>query len=269
VPGPFYVNTEQVIGQKLAAALLEKITAIVAATPDATERAERLNAAILPAYETAPVWQNIIRTMVAAARNAFPSGNYAFVSGGERRDWLFSIPFARAAGLPHIFLFKNRNLWCASSIPPDTATLHVADLVNNAASYFDLWLPILEKHGLRCAGTVVLNTRGTNGLQRLDAVGLKTVALNGIDLDFFEQSKANGLIDADTLEELRVYFAAPREWAARYLTGDAALFGVEGLDPKSFERLRAFFANDPWDLEKDHAPFFAAMQAAIARRRAA
>ncbi len=266
VPGPFYVNTELAIGSALAEKLLRDITAIIAATSDPAARAARLNEAILTAYDANPVYQQIVKTMVAAAKASFPDGSYALVSGGERRDWLFSIPFAREAGVPHAFLFKNQDLWCATPIAPHATTLHVADLINNAASYFDLWLPILEKAHLRCIGTVCLNSRGSNGLQRLAKANVKVVALNGIDLSFFEKSRAGGLIDADTLAEIAAYFASPQEWAKRYLIGNAKLFDAPHIDAKSFERLRSFFTNDPWSLKKDNEAFFAAMRTAIEER---
>ncbi|WP_301100317.1 hypothetical protein [Propionivibrio sp.] len=266
VPGPFYVNTELVIGPELAETLLNKITAIVGGTTDAAQRAAQLNAAILAAYDANPAYRQVIAAMTAAAKAAFPAGSYDVVSGGERRDWLFSIPFARECGARHLFLFKDQSFYCEQGIKAGETALHVADLINNAASYFDLWLPILQKADVACAGTVCLNSRGTNGLERLAAAKVKVVALNSIDLGFFAKSRDSGLIDAGTYAELESYFAAPKLWAAKYLMQDAALFDVARTDAKSFTRLQSFFTNDPWGLRPNHATFFAAMDEAIAAR---
>ncbi len=266
VPGPFYVNTELVIGKNLAEELLTKITDIIATTTDLADRAKQLNQLILAAHANSSVYQNVIDTMVVAADKECPRNNYAMVSGGERRDWLFSIPFAKVCDIKHAFLFKNMEIFCEQPLSAGETTLHVADLINYAASYFDLWLSTLAKAQIKCNGTVVVNTRGTNGLQRLEANGQKIVALNNIDLDFFEQSASNGLIDRETLEEIAIYFVSAKDWAAKYLIGRSDLFDVKTTDRKSFERLQSFFTNDPWDLRTEHSVFFAKMQEAIATK---
>lgn len=266
VPGPFYVNTELVIGPALANELLEKITAIVAASPDNATRAAQLNDLILSAYRNSAQYQQVIGAMVAKAKSEFPAENFDVVSGGERRDWLFSIPFAHEIGKRHVFLFKNKTTYCTESFKADERALHVADLINNAASYFDLWFPLLAKAQLDYIGTLCVNIRGTNGLKRLQEHGKKTVTLNNVDVSFFEKSLASGLIDSDTLAEIKTYFASSAEWAKKYLMQDTKLFAVERLDPKSFERLQSFFANDPWSLKTGHEDFFTAMQDEINKR---
>ena len=50
VPGPFYLNTELMIGRELSATLLDKITAIIAKEPDPKSRAAELEAVIMAAY---------------------------------------------------------------------------------------------------------------------------------------------------------------------------------------------------------------------------
>jgi hypothetical protein len=211
----------------------------------------------------------VIAAMIARARTEFPSGSYEIVSGGERRDWLFSIPFAKEVGARHLFLFKNQGYYCEQGVKAEEKALHVADLINNAASYFDLWLPILQKAQLACAGTLCVNSRGTNGVKRLQDNGQKVVALNAIDAGFFEQWLKEGLIDQSTFEELSVFFVSAKEWGRRYLTADVAIFDVPKLDGKSFERLQSFFAQDPWGLREGHEAFFEAMKQAIGARRAA
>ena len=268
VPGPFYLNTEQMIGKALADELLEKITAIIADNSDPAIRAAEVEALIIAAYDSSAIYKTIIQALIAKAKAVFPAGSYMAVSGGERRDWLFSIPFAKEMGIKHAYLFKNKSLYCAEGMTVDGRVLHVADLINNAASYFDAWLPMLEREKLRCMGTLCVNTRGTNGLKRLTEAGYTVASLNAVDLDFFVKSRAKGLIDQDMLDEITLFFRSAQEWGAKYLTRDARLFDVPNLDKKSFERLQSFFAQDPWELRDGHTDFFAAMQRAIEARKA-
>lgn len=266
VPGPFYVNTELLIGAAVSAALLEKINTILAESPDPARRAAQLDEIVMAAYAVNDVFKNLTATMADAARKQFKSGPSSFISGGERRDWLFSIPLARALGLKHVFLFKDQNVYCPQELKRGETGLHAADLINNGASYFDNWLPALGKAGLRCSGTICVLSRGASGLKKLREKGVPVAALAGIDLPFFEQSLRNGLIDRETLDEIACFFRSAQAWGARYVMGGAELYDVPHLDKKSFERLQSFFANDPWKLRLGHEAFFAAMEAKIAER---
>jgi hypothetical protein len=268
VPGPFYVNTEMVIGAALSEKLLREITAIVAGTVDAQARAEQLSHLILEAYKVNPAWQRLIATMIDRARKEFPQHDFAMISGGERRDWLFSIPFAHACNLPHLFLFKNKTMFGEQTFKAGQNVLHVSDLINNAASFIDMWKPALDGVKLGCCGNLCVNLRGENGLRRLREIGQKTVALVTIDVDFFRRLHAVDLIERETFEEIAVFFASAQDWASRYLIGKPELFDTAGCDAKSFERLRVFIHNDPWKLRGKHEAFFATMQKAVEQRAA-
>jgi len=268
VPGPFYVNTEMVIGSALSEKLLREITAIVAGTIDAETRAEQLNHLILDAFKANPSWQRLIATLLDRARAEFPHHDFTLISGGERRDWLFSIPFAHACDLPHLFLFKNKTSFCAQPIKAGQKVLHVSDLINNAASFLDLWQPALNDLHLGCSGNLCVTVRGTNGLHRLHEAGQKTVSLVTIDKEFFRHLHAADLIDRATFEEISIFFASAQDWAVKYLIGKPELFNVTSCDAKSFERLSLFILHDPWKLRLHHEAFFAAMQKAVEARTA-
>lgn len=269
VPGPFYVNTEKVIGPHLAESLLETINTIIAGSNDPATRVSRLEHAIMEAYNTTPQYQDVINALIATVRTNFPPYQLEVISGGERRDWLFSIPVAKVMGIRHLYLFKNGMYFCPEGVEEKTPILHIADLINNAASYFDLWLPILQKAKLTCIGTAAINARGTAGTDKLLKAGIPVATVNRIDHDFFAQSCAAGLIDAKRLDELTLFFQSSEEWGRTYLTATPAIFGIESTDKKSFERLRSFFSQDPWGIKAKNPEFHKTMQGLISARKAA
>lgn len=260
VPGPFYVNTEKVIGPELATNLLSSINDIIASSNDPATRVSKLNLAILGAYRDHAAYQQVIAAMADKALQNFDINDQWLISGGERRDWLFSIPLAHQLGLRHLFLFKNGTSYCDKALTPEDKALHVADLINNAASYFDLWLPILNKIGIPMPGTVCVNSRGENGIKKLTDHGYKVVAVNSVDLGFFADWRDQGLISAEIYQELATYFKSPEEWGQTYLTSDPEIFGIKGLDKKSFDRLRSFFNLDPWQFKTKKTVFYNEMQ---------
>lgn len=266
VPGPFYLNTEQMIGKTEANQLLQKITDILAAPFDLAQRAEHIRRIVLEAYEINAAYKAIVQALAAKTKEVFSLRSFDAFSGGERRDWLFSIPVAKELEIPHVFLFKNKEFYCAEGISPGSTVLHVADLINNAASYFEAWLPILQRENLTCVGTVCVNARGVVGVNRLIEAGYKVAMLNVVDLPFFERSLNDGWITQETFDELALFFQSNRAWGAKYLTANVELYDVLHLDVKSLERLKSFFDKDPWDIQSGHEKFFAAMRAAIAQR---
>jgi hypothetical protein len=256
VPMPFYINTELMIGQSLAADMLKKIDETVGKTKDPTERAKLLDAFIMPAYEQTPVWKKIIDALIARSRTDFPAGSTTAISGGERRDWLFSIPFAKAIGIRHAYLFKDKSIYCMPALKSGEQVLHVCDLVNNAASHFDAWIPMLEQAGAKCMGTACVNSRGSAGVSRLEKAGYKVSALNSIDVDFFNQCLATGLIDQATRDEIALFFSSNKDWAAKYILHSIDLFHIKTMDAKSIDRMKGFFTQDPWGLRNGHEAFF-------------
>ncbi|MDD4616355.1 MAG: hypothetical protein PHW76_04460 [Alphaproteobacteria bacterium] len=269
VPGPFYVNTEMVIGKELSERLLREITTIIAETADGPARADRLEKLILDSFKAAPQWQRLIATMADKAKKEYPPGSYDMVSGGERRDWLFSIPFAYVAEIPHLYLFKNGAMFSRHPVKLGQKVLHVSDLINNAASFFDLWQPILEKNKLTCCGNLCVTVRGENGLRRLQDAGQKVASLIAVDVDFFRRLQVANLISRETFEEIESFFASAPGWASKYLIGKPELFDVENCDEKkSFERLKIFVEQDPWKMRSSHEQFFISMKNAIDQRQA-
>ncbi len=267
VPGPFYINVECIIGKVAAEKLLQDITDIIAAIDNLEQRSSRLNDVVMDAYANNEIFQNIIATMADCARAEFDGGAYSFISGGERRDWFFSIPLARELGLKHLFLFKDKNLYCAQPVKSGENGIHIADLINNAASYIDAWLPILNKAQLNCLGTLCVIARG-NGAQKLTDMGIKVVPLQKIDLGFFEKSLAMGLIDRATLNEIASHFVSPAGWAETYLMSKPEILALE-LDKKSYERIRSFFTQDPWQLRPKHPDLFRQIERELADRKRA
>ena len=250
VPGPFYVNTEKVIGAEVSEFLLAEISKIVIKVGSLEEKAEFVHNIVMSEYSQNANFQKIISTLISKSRNQF-SDSFNCVSGGERRDWFVSIPFAHEMQLDHAFLFKDHSVYTRSvngSNPDSVKILHVADLIHNAASYFDNWLPALEQNGLAIVGTACLINRGYAGIDKLTERGIPTCSLKTIDKVFFEELFKIGLIKKEVFEELSLYFNAKEEWARQYILAKPNLLSANNLDAKSKERLENFLEKDPWKL---------------------
>lgn len=92
-----------------------------------------------------------------------------FVSGGERSDWVFSNIIAYIKK-PHITIFNDLNVFVSSkdfNITEKVQSLggkkclHISDLIIEAASYINFWLPAIEQleGQLKWTATIVDNAR--------------------------------------------------------------------------------------------------------------
>ena len=126
--------------------------------------------AILPlVFGTVPFYTRQVEVALAGVNEgkveAARSMDVDFVSGGERRDFFFSMPVARRLGLGHLSIFKD--LSCVytdadgASMPADQAGLsgkrsvHIADLVTVASSYIRAWIPAVEALGAKIALSLI------------------------------------------------------------------------------------------------------------------
>lgn len=263
VPGPFFLNTEYLLGKEFSTELVAKITSILEQSPVSATRAEQIRKTVMDAYNGSQVFKDLIETMIAKTDETLAPDSYTVVSGGERRDWLFSIPFAEEKKLRHIYIFKDKSTYCDSPLGPDEKALHVADLINNAASYVEKWLPALEQAKIAIDTTLCVDTRGNVGITKLKERKINILALFHLDLPFFEKLKTIGLVDQATYDELALFYETEPGWAEKYLIGREDLFKVEKDNTKTIERTKSFFTKDPWNLRTKHPEFFEKMRRQI------
>ncbi|MDY0029161.1 MAG: hypothetical protein RBR86_04365 [Pseudobdellovibrionaceae bacterium] len=266
VPGPFYVNTEKLIGADQSAALLEAINGIVGKDPLSSEmKSEAVREAVLKSYHSNEVFRRIVATMIETS--PFPISGIDLISGGERRDWFFSVPFAEELGLDHLYIFKNGDVFRRSgntANPSGMRCVHISDLINNAASYFDKWLPILADHKMDLLGTISVINRGQVGMDRLKEADVKVHTLKSIDLPLFSELAQSGLIPISAGDEISLYFKSKEDWARKYILARPEVFGLNaGLDEKSKDRLKSFLAQDPWGLEPSAQDTFNKLRSAL------
>lgn len=105
-----------------------------------------------------------------------------YISGGERRDWIFSLLLAHLIGKPHITIFKDQDMWindsCFKTIEPveidtikDKNVFHISDLITEAASYVEHWIPALSQMGAVMKWTITVVDRMQGGTERLAQLG--------------------------------------------------------------------------------------------------
>lgn len=193
--GQFYINTQFLYGSEAAANSLLK-TIEEACAGEKLAFYDKVWADISAQLDSCPIYAQLIDLLTEAAAKL----DVDFVSGGERRDFFFSMPVARKLGLGHLSIFKD--LSCVytdkDGVSMDAAqaglagkkSVHIADLITVASSYIRAWIPAVESLGARIAYSLAVVDRDQGGSDILAKAGCPLTTLVTIKPELFEQAKA-------------------------------------------------------------------------------
>ncbi len=221
--GPFYINTHYLYGSgKAAEDLLAKIDATKAGESDEIAMQRAMTAMLLEetmrTYKENAGYRQLIDGLVAEIRKTVDVDEVDFISGGERRDWFFSIPCAQLLQKPHLTLFKEGGavIGYGSEMMPvgddslgGAVCLHIADLVTEASSYVRAWVPFIERVGGVMKDTFAIVDRRQGGEAVLGKMNVKLHTLMAVEESFFLKAFELKFIDEAQLAQLQAYEKNP------------------------------------------------------------
>ena len=243
--GPYYINTHFLYGgAQAAAALLDFIEEN--ADPRARLFAAQLSEQVETMYERDDRYGAVIDRLAAAVDGTGES--YDFISGGQRRDWFFSVGVAARLQRPHLYLYKDRSATVAHNSGGEqesaewsgVRTIHVADLVTEASSYLRSWVPALRDRGAEMGAAVNVVDRDQGGISALQGQGVNASALLRVDDALFDALLQAGLVDADQHERLQAYYRDPDEAMKRFIEDNPGFVedALNGDDTRTAECAR-------------------------------
>ena len=220
--GPFYINTQFLYGSEAAAnALLKTIEEACAGEKLAFY--DKVWADISAQLESCPIFSQLIDLLTEEARKL----DIDFVSGGERRDFFFSMPVAKKLGLGHLSIFKDLSCVYTDengvSMDPAEANLagkksvHIADLITVASSYIRAWIPAVEALGAKIAYSLAVVDRDQGGSEILEKAGCPLTTLVTIKPELFEQAKKLGRVTDAQIELVNSFIADPDKFLHDFL----------------------------------------------------
>jgi len=216
--GPFYINTHFLYNsEEDAAKLLFLIEEAVGA--DRIEFPNFILQDLLRTYKSSETFRMVTDLIVEKAKTL----DFDFISGGERRDFFFSILPAYLLKKPHLSIFKDMQAVYTTddftkTIPVYEAALagkralHIADLVTEASSYTRAWIPLIREFGAIMNDTIVVVDRRQGGEEVLAAEGVRLHSFAGIDTALFELAQKNGDISKDQLEMISRFMEHPKDF---------------------------------------------------------
>ncbi len=241
--GPFYINTHFLYGSRAAAEnLLVQIDAWKGNSLALTEMLER---EIWRTYQENTVFHQLCDELAAMISRTVDLEQVDYFSGGERRDWFFSIPCAKLLGKKHLAIFKDLSAvegFGQEMRPVDdlcgAVCVHVADLITEASSYERAWIPAIRKLNGVMPATFVVVDRRQGGMRLLEELGVEGYAMIAVDRELFDRAREQGLIDGAQHQMLLDYLAHPDESMKQFLQQHPA-FLQQALQGEEKVRQRA------------------------------
>ena len=252
--GPYYINTHFLYGSEREANELLALIDEAAREPDGCSA--RVAAAAMAQYEKNAVYRGTIDEIVSAAKALSP-GRFAAISGGERRDWFFSLPAAILLKKPHITIFKNgggRLFDGTASAPvPDLGggvDLHIADLVTEGSSHVRAWIPAVRGFGGKMTASISVVDRNQGGADILREHGVEPHALVTVDSGLFEAAERIGRISPAQRAMLEAFREAPHgAMRAFLLEHPEFLQNALQSDQKTAQRAKLCIEQDLYHLQ--------------------
>ncbi len=224
--GPYFINTHFLYGsEKDAVSLLDFINSLLAGS-DKKDIPKEVYLKVLDQYENNSIYKTVIDEMKSYIEKNINLTEVDFISGGERRDWFFSIMIAHLLDKPHITIFKD--LSTVVSDPnfdtiyddnnlKDKKVLHIADLVTEASSYLRAWIPAVENLGASICWSTVVVDRMQGGSDKLKGKGVIPYSMIQIDPSLFNTALEMGIINEGQKNMLNEFFENPDETMRNFL----------------------------------------------------
>lgn len=245
--GPYFINVDYLYGSaEDSKNLLSKIDSWLE-SESKEEIPYLLYDEIMKHYDENEIFRTTIDKMVEYIKNNIEIDLIDYISGGERRDWYFSVPIAVILGKPHITIYKDLTTVASTSDFEESTIIdsvagkrmfHVADILNTASSFEKAWVPAINKMGSKINWAFYVVDRNQNGEKNLKEMDVKPYSLITIGEDLFKLALNKGIINSSQYNVLLKYFDDPDGTMREFINNHPSFIDdtIREGDPKSAKR---------------------------------
>jgi orotate phosphoribosyltransferase len=212
--GPYYVNTHFLYGSEQKAN--ELLSIIDNAKNNKQECSNIVFENAIKNYKEQEIYKTAIDALVQSIKECVGTNEIDYISGGERRDWFFSLVTAYLLSKPHITIFKDMDAYIFNGVTSKKAeslegarVLHIADIITGASSYERAWIPAVRKISGNIAYSFVIVDRLQGGAETLRKHGVVSYSLANINADVFNSAYEKKYINFDQYNLVRSYMKDP------------------------------------------------------------
>lgn len=228
---PYFFNSQYVYGSEKEATeflnyITEELSLINENKANKLDLPKKLLNKVLNQYNSNAIYHDVINQMKEYIEKNIGLDNFDYISGGERRDWYFSIIISNLLNKPHLTVFKDMTAIVSNSDFSKTENitdlngrkvLHLADLITTASSYIKMWIPIIKNLNGKMENSLVIIDRNQGGKDNLKELGVISHSLAIVDKDLFAKALEYGVINEKQLDLVNKYFDNPDETMKEFL----------------------------------------------------
>jgi len=220
--GPYYINTHFLVGSEQKAN--ELLGFIDREKKDKIRLSEKLFDEFCKTYSSDVIYKQLVDSMIEFIQDIADINEIDYISGGERRDWFFSIMVAKILNKPHITIFKDLNAIVFDGKKSEeimnlnnAKVLHIADLVTEASSFERAWIPAVEALNANIKWSVVVVDRKQGGAEFLATKGIKSYSMIDVDKELFKKALTMNYINYEQFTMISDYIDNPKDSMKMFL----------------------------------------------------
>jgi len=247
--GPYFVNTHFLYGNAESAQEFLDFIDVQLETEPKDLIPANLFQKVFEQYENNEIYKLVVDSLYDFIKTKIDISSIDYISGGERRDWYFSIILAYLLGKPHITIYKDLSAVVSTcdfqegtevTQLTDKKVLHIADLLNTASSYLCSWVPAIKDLGANISASVVVVDRIQGGEQVLNNSGIRSLSLLQINETLFKKAQELGIINEAQLEMLNKFTKNPDACMKEFLVNNPEFLenSLNSADAKTAKRAK-------------------------------
>ena len=231
--GPFFINTHFLLENEAAAGeVLKRIEKVIA--DNKLTAPEEIFDMMLAYYNKGGTFKMVSDKLAEAASKL----DFDYISGGERRDYFFSMMPAYLLKKPHLTVYKDMTSVYSEAIDGPSVdskevdlkrkkALHIADLITEASSYERAWVPVIKELGSTITDTIAVVDRCQSGRQVLKDLGVELHALTEVSKALFDEATSNGIINEAQKEMILHFLESPDGYMKSFLEANPGFIAQE------------------------------------------
>lgn len=216
--GPYFINADYLYGSELDSKELLEYIDNQLENVSKEDIPANIFKKVLEHYNNNEIYKSVIDYMKNYIEQKIDISQIDYISGGERRDWYFSNIIAYLLNKPHVTIYKDLSTVLSNSTFTENNTisnienkkfLHLADLLNQSASFTRAWIPAIKNLGSNIVWSVFAVDRMQGGTETLSNDGVKVYSLLQIDESLFQKAFSLGIINNEQLNVLKSFKEDP------------------------------------------------------------
>lgn len=250
--GAYFINTHFLYGSENDAnELLEFIDKNLG---EPQKLSEELWDRVIEFYKTNSLYKSVMDYFYSQIKDNDNFITSDYISGGERRDWFFSIIVSYLSKKEHLFIFKDLSIYTKTKRIENIdnkKVSHIADLITQASSYERAWIPAIKNINGNFVFSASVVDRNQGGRDFLNSNGIECYSSVVIGKEFFKIAKEAKVINEKQYDLIIQFTNDPVEYGKGFILKNIEFFkeSLNSSDKSVSSKAQRCLKENPYGLD--------------------